>query len=514
MSAGTPESPGSPPRSEDAEARARSAPLRALLLGLLATWLVLEGSLGIYAMLARRERTQRLLVPLKASDGLRILCLGESTTALGGESSYPRQLESALRKRLPGRSIHVVNGGLPGANSPRILLELGTMLEQVQPQIVVAMMGANDAGDKVPLTAAEAGGSERALEAATDDDLQEGRPRGAGWLSRLRSYRLAHYLLRQHEEQRERERHAGLGRAPGALARQGSPWDGPPAGGEAWEKACSLLRQEVWQDARPWLQRAVADNPGSASPALALGEIEMMRRLDFGAAETLLLQACRRAPRHALPWLDLAWIYERQGKRSAADRCFEAALSSDWTHLGERRQYYVSLAEFMCRRHLDEAASRLFEHLERTCGDQDAVYGCAAWYWRQRHDTARQQEAEANLARSQRYGYVALTRQCYCSMLDRLRSRGIRLIAMQYPRRSLLPLQALLDRPSDVVFVENRDSFHQAIAADGYESVFSDLCYGDLGHCTPRGNALIAQRLASVIEPLVATSTPQDLTRR
>ncbi|MEE2829140.1 MAG: GDSL-type esterase/lipase family protein [Myxococcota bacterium] len=78
---------------------------------------------------------------------LTILCLGESNTwGLGAPSSmsYPRQLERFLQEDYPETSIRVVNGGVPGTNSWRILEALPSNLEKHQPDLVILQAGLND----------------------------------------------------------------------------------------------------------------------------------------------------------------------------------------------------------------------------------------------------------------------------------------------------------------------------------------------------------------------------------
>ena len=50
----------------------------------------------------------------------RILCLGESTTALGGEDSYPSQLEEMLNSQNQQKRFTVINKGLISTTSDHI----------------------------------------------------------------------------------------------------------------------------------------------------------------------------------------------------------------------------------------------------------------------------------------------------------------------------------------------------------------------------------------------------------
>lgn len=80
----------------------------------------------------------------------RIMCVGESTTALGGQNSYPYQLQEILNQRNIGLQFSVVNKGIPSGNTTAILAELDENLNTYQPDMVIAMMGINDGEDYIP----------------------------------------------------------------------------------------------------------------------------------------------------------------------------------------------------------------------------------------------------------------------------------------------------------------------------------------------------------------------------
>ena len=86
--------------------------------------------------MSRRERSG---VPI-----IRILTLGESTTASNGRDGWPEQLESILNESLPGVRFIVINEALPATNTTFILANLPSYLQQFQPHIVITMMGIND----------------------------------------------------------------------------------------------------------------------------------------------------------------------------------------------------------------------------------------------------------------------------------------------------------------------------------------------------------------------------------
>ena len=136
-------------------ANRRAAPKRRLLaftLGVVVTAVSLELGLGLaYRGFVALQQSQNRA---DATQGeLRILCVGESTTAVAGDeegtllvtrTAYPAQLESALQARAPEVPWRVLNGGIMGGTSSTVLQRLETEIDQLQPHVIIAMMGIKD----------------------------------------------------------------------------------------------------------------------------------------------------------------------------------------------------------------------------------------------------------------------------------------------------------------------------------------------------------------------------------
>ncbi|HNW45456.1 MAG TPA: hypothetical protein PKI19_13210 [Elusimicrobiales bacterium] len=84
-------------------------------------------------------------LPLKSSGPVyTILCVGDSFTFGAGappESSYPRQLESILTARFPGRAFKVVNFGQAPQSTEQLLQRLNGGLDDVNPAAVILLCG-------------------------------------------------------------------------------------------------------------------------------------------------------------------------------------------------------------------------------------------------------------------------------------------------------------------------------------------------------------------------------------
>jgi len=50
-----------------------------------------------------------------------------------------------------------------------------------------------------------------------------------------------------------------------------------------------------------------------------------------------------------------------------------------------------------------------------------------------------------------------------------------------------------------VIFVDNERIFKDAIGKKGYNKYFTDMFGGDFGHCTQKGNKLLAENIANAI---------------
>ena len=115
-----------------------------------------------------------------------IMCLGESTTALGDEYSYPAQLEKILNERIKNPKVKVINKGIPAINMVYILEHLDENIKKYRPNLVITMMGVNDESEDY---------SYRYVEESERDDNPV-RP-ALGWYDSFRVVKLFK-LIRKH----------------------------------------------------------------------------------------------------------------------------------------------------------------------------------------------------------------------------------------------------------------------------------------------------------------------------
>ena len=88
-----------------------------ILFGLFLSVALLESGLRLGGFIFYSAQAHRNWQATKQKGTYRILCLGESTTALGGDDSYPSQLEEILNQSNIGIKFSVINRGRPATRS-------------------------------------------------------------------------------------------------------------------------------------------------------------------------------------------------------------------------------------------------------------------------------------------------------------------------------------------------------------------------------------------------------------
>ena len=132
-----------------------------VFFGLIVAVLIIEGVLRFlgwgFLYLQERRNTQPILskdVQINQTGDIQtnwagkkefvVICLGESTTMLGAENSWPRQLQLILNSVQDQRTFRVINKGLAGRDTTWMLENLPNWLDTYSPDFVLAMAGIND----------------------------------------------------------------------------------------------------------------------------------------------------------------------------------------------------------------------------------------------------------------------------------------------------------------------------------------------------------------------------------
>jgi tetratricopeptide (TPR) repeat protein len=100
---------------------------------------------------------------------------------------------------------------------------------------------------------------------------------------------------------------------------------------------------------------------------------------------------------------------------------------------------------------------------------------------------------------------IEYTKFHYQKIYNITKERGIKLVVMQYPTRDIEDFKDYFneEQQKDIIFIENKDNFEKALEKYGYDKIFFDKFAWSIGynfgHCTERGNKLIAENVANII---------------
>lgn len=84
---------------------------------------------------------------------IRVLSVGSSSAGLGAAATYPVKLETALERSLKNVDVEVESRGLPGEIASGAAEPLRAMIAEIEPDLVVWQVGANDALARVEIDA-------------------------------------------------------------------------------------------------------------------------------------------------------------------------------------------------------------------------------------------------------------------------------------------------------------------------------------------------------------------------
>ncbi|MCB9772168.1 MAG: hypothetical protein H6754_06420 [Candidatus Omnitrophica bacterium] len=409
-----------------------------IFLGLVLTFVFFEGAFRFGGFIYKTIAQQRNNFAFAQKDTTRILCLGESTTEIGGEDSYPRQLERILNSRQNKIKFSVINGGIPGSNTTEIANRLAQSLQTYQPQIVILMMGIND------------------LTPFGKENLQKASLKKNPVVNVLEKSRLVR-LFRSLWQ---------------AAYLKSHPQTSPP------------FDQEI-----PKFKSSDRKFAYGAAKLVAHGRYEEA----LGLYYELLT--------HDLDDWPKRWCYRKIADIYLKTKQYENFMLMMTLVLKSNPQdvWASERIESMCR--FDKDNTFIVRYLEEAIENNPDVWAyhqlLANCYVARGQDI----QADQLFSKIQHLRGIApnpLTKENYRKVIETLQDNDIQVVIAQYPTRPLGELRNLLediDGFDRIIFVDNEKIFKNAITDSSYDKLFIDRFAGDFGHCTVLGNYLLASSI-------------------
>jgi tetratricopeptide (TPR) repeat protein len=328
--------------------------IASVFLGLILLLVLLEAGLRLGGSVLSSLQEYGNLQSIKQKGAYRILCLGESTT----EGGYPHLLEQVLNQHNIGVRFSVIDKGIASTNTFFILSNIESYLAEYRPDMVVAMMGNLDQGNR----------------------YYQDIPEADTWIFRhSRLYRLArmHFMhifrkIKREDINRFRGPDPGMraqpidtGTLPGNVklwnempaekvakldfnANEGSPGPRSPSLSrsgfstveESLKKAIELdpkndhacvglgllyLEQGKFPQVGNLFRKAIALNPKNNDAYVGLGRFSLEQGR-FPQAEDRFKKAIELDPKGEHAYVELGRLYQVQGKLSQAEDCFKKAI--------------------------------------------------------------------------------------------------------------------------------------------------------------------------------------------
>jgi hypothetical protein len=184
------------------------------------------------------------------------------------------------------------------------------------------------------------------------------------------------------------------------------------------------------------------------------------------------------------------------GRGARRDGRAERGASGDASEPGARRgPGCASCAAVLCTRALtlDPKNDRAYAGLNIAYGALATTYGEMGK--RRLSDYYSGKATDLRL-----HAYPRTTIDNFHRLKEILDRRRIRLVCVQYPMRDLAPLRRMFQGEDEgIVFVDNERVFKTAVRRSSYWEYFTDMFGGDFGHCTDKGNRLLAENIADAV---------------
>ena len=410
-----------------------------IFFGLVLAFLLFEGVFRIGGFIYKAIAQHRNDAALVQNGTTRILCLGESTTQIGGENSYPRQLEGILNARQNKTKFSVINGGIPGGNTTAIVNHLTQSLQTYQPQIVILMMGIND------------------LAPFGTESLQKASFKKNPVVNILEKSRLVR-LFR-------------------------SLWQAAYL--KSHPQAITLPDQEI-----PELKSSDRKFAYGAAKLVAHGRYEEA----LGFYYELLTHDLEDWPKR--------WCYRKIADIQLKTKKYESFIRMMTLVLKSNPQdvWASERIEKICR--FDKNNMHIVQYLEDAIANNPDVWAYQQLLANCYVARGQNSEAEQLFLKIQHLRGIApnpLAKENYRKVIATLQDKGIQVVIAQYPMRPLVEIRSLLediDGFDRVIFVDNERIFKEAILNSSYDKLFIDRFAGDFGHCTVVGNHLLAGNIA------------------
>ena len=456
-----------------------------ILFGLFLTVIILEIGLRIGGFIILSFQEHRNLQSIQQKGSFHIMCLGESTT----QGQYPAYLEEILNQSNVGIKFSVIDKGVGGTDTIAILSQLEINLDNYQSDMVITMMGINDDGLHMPCETVPISKTIIVLRSLKVYKLTR-----LLWLHTVTKLKEIGLYAQDINDQKDKSKEAYEGLQLKTVTEKKLI----PNSSDAFtyvKLGWSYKNQGKFYESEQAFKKALELNPNDAGVYAELGWVYRFQG-EPTKAKQLFKKAIKLNPSHEGGYLGLGWLYKDQNRFLEAEQLLNKAISLN--HANEFA--FIGLARFYADQRKFLEAEQLLKKAIEFNPNNDSYYGCLATIYCEigKNELSNSYSEKASNLRKKYYNPVTINN--YYKLKQIIDRRNIKLVCMQYPVRNIEPLKMIFKEEADnVIFVDNERIFKDAIGKKGYNKYFTDMFGGDFGHCTQKGNKLLAENIANAI---------------
>lgn len=504
-----------------------SGRLAAVCLGLLLTFLLIEGGLRVGGVWVRRslKRRERHALRDQGPNSRRICCLGDSFTyGIGAppEGSYPSWLETLLNERGDGKAYEVLNLGVPAQNTAMICGALDEQISRFRPDLILLLAGCNNSWNvtgrardgSLPRRTCAMSAREylRTFKTYTLTQVCFANCRNAFALWRIRA-RFGAPERSAEGAYRRAEYYRNEGRPEPAvpLFRQSLALD-PTNTMVRCELARTLFDVRRDAEAVAELEEAIKRDPSSPLPYCMLAAVHATAPKGHAAALALLEKATAAAPRSSRPHQQLGELYFNLRRIDEAEREFALAIESD----PSAADGYYALALVYCDRGQSELALAMvkrgvaLDH-DYTRAAKGLCFPAQDHARYVREIEALREECDLYCRRHPRSEEIRCdivadgtvpqrqvnewTSRDINTIVGIARTRGVEVVIVGYPKHRISRVVQRAAKSLSVPYVDTEQAFNAMLRKGSYPDYF----VAD-GHCTARGYRVMAEAVVRELE--------------
>jgi tetratricopeptide (TPR) repeat protein len=421
------------------------------------------------------------------------MCVGDSITFMGGENSYPAQLEEILNKHNTGIRFKVINKGIPGSISAITLSQLEEDLEKYKPHMVITMIGVNEYRggfayednivSKIKIFLLEGIKVYKLAKwlyarIVNKINISESMLKRAIAINPKRSN--THIILAEHymADQKLEESESILKKAI-----EISPNDK-----EAYVMLGHIYNKKgLYKEAEIFFQKGL----GPENYNQGLGECYLNQRR-YVEAEEYFKKSIEQNPMDCHSYIWLGDCLRIQRKFREAENVLSSAILNKAL---EKSSGYYTLYSSLGKCYMEEGghlkAKEMFEKGLKLASKKDNAYPLLVISLREYYEEQQEKKGLKKIYNILAYNYNRIRQK----ILD----RGIKLVSVQYPTLEINSLMGIFNLREDITFVDNENIFKDALEHGKYEDYFTDDCGGSFGHLAPKGAKLLAENIADTI---------------